>query len=373
MTKKETSKIQLKLQELGERFGLISDINKPLRGREHHGYAPEYDVVWYLDMKEHFNLEAIRKLFKHDQGLFERIQLLPFAGFEIEGSSTTSKNQLGNLSNLYSGSFIYSFLIVNNEEASVENDTYRRGVKLKRYFSSNSGDRNLFFFDRVHLTRSIETLSRSNSDNEIPVGSSKAGKRQTFGGETTSVKLYEKIRPLLGKTGLEVKHNYAPWLSKVKYQMAKEASVGNDFTDFYIGQAFYKNPSDTFTTKVKRAKSQSESLYIPNIDICLGFNAPKGFTAWLSALANTLGLDIAHFPTLYALNKPSHKNKPLFIPLIGVELETTINKHLSGGAYNLAKNTYAGVVVTNQPALKHIEFYKKEFGLKNVTAYNLEE
>ena len=374
MSKSKTLQIQDEIQKLGKKLGFISQIEKQFHSRER--YAPVYDAVWYLNLERWYNLSDIRKLFKNAPELFERIKCLPFAGFEIEGASTSSKNQLGNFANLYSGNFLYNFVIVNNSEANGENDTYRRGIKLKRYFSENSGDKNVFFFDQYHLERSKENLT--DTTNELVVSSDNLTERGTYGGETASIPLYDKILPLLKNSGLSPFQNYQPWLYEVKYQMAKEASgediesdlrIGKHFRHFYTGQAFYREP---FDKNPKNAKNKAENLYVPKIDICMGFNAPKGFTAWLTALADAIGYDgVAHFPILYALQRKMIEN--LFVPLIGIEIETSINKHLNGGIFNLAKNTYAGVVVTKEPAFKHVEFYKNELGIKNITAYCLEE
>lgn len=376
MSKSKTLQIQDEIQKLGERLGFISKIEEQLHSHEY--YAPKYDVVWELDLEKQYNLSDIRKLFMNDVKLFERIKCFPFAGFEIEGSSTTSKNQLGNFANLYSGNFLYNFVIVNNSEANGENDTYRRGVKLKRYFSENSGDKNVFFFDKCHLEQSVDNLI--DFDKELFYDSENLEERGTYGGESEStVMLYEKIRTrFLMNSGLSFKQNYSPWLYDVKYQMAKEASgkilepdfrTEDCFRHFYTGQVFYREPLDT---KAVRVKKLAESLYVPKLDICGGFNAPKGFTAWLKALADVIGNNgVAHFPILYALQRKMIED--LFVPLIGIEIEANVNKHLNGGIFNMAKNTYAGVVVTKEPALKHVEFYKKELGIKNITAYCLEE
>jgi len=373
MPKSNTLQIQNNVQALGERLGFISKVEERLHGREH--YAPIYDAVWYLNLEKLYNLSGIQELFRNAPELFERIKLLPFAGFEIEGASTSSKNQIGNFANLYSGNFLYNFVVVNNNDANGENDTYRRGVKLKRYFSENSGDRNVFFLDLYHLKQSIEKLT-------IPVCNEKIHdynnlrERGTYGGETASIPLYNKIRPLLTSSGLSAFQNYQPWLYEVKYQMAKEASgkdfemdlqTGEYYKHFYTGQIFYRMPIDTKPVKVK---NRAQSLYIPKLDICMGFTAPRGFTAWLTALANTIGFyGVANCPILYSLQRKLIKD--LFVPYIGIEIEASINKHLSGGIYNMAKNTYVGVVVTKEPALKHVEFYTKELGIKNITAYCL--
>ena len=40
------------------------------------------------------------------------------------------------------------------------------------------------------------------------------------------------------------------------------------------------------------ATKVAESHYVPKLDIVLGFNAPKGFTSWMTELSNTLKFDL---------------------------------------------------------------------------------
>ena len=318
--------------------------------------------MWYLDLEKHFSITPLQKLFKNAPDIGERLKLLPFAGFEVEGAATSSKNQISNFANLYSGNFLYNFVIVNNEAASNENDTYRRGIKLKRYFANNIGDRNVFFLDRIHLEHSISKLTCFENNIIIPESDDPA--RKKFGGETASVPLYEVLLPLLKETRMALFQNYSPWIYRIINRMAQDAAGSSEFGSFHLGLSYYKDPRHK---EVFKAKTLPESLYVPKLDVCLGFNAPNGFKAWLTVLAESLGYNEAHFPILYALK---HKLIPdLFIQLVGVEIETSVNKHLNGGIYNLAKNTYAGVVVTKENASSHVDFYKRELGVKNVTAY----
>ena len=159
--------------------------------------------------------------------------------------------------------------------------------------------------------------------------------------------------------------------------MAKKA-CGNDsksepchgecFRCLYTGQAFYKFPECENPTRAQRL---SDSAYVPKLDICAGFTAPRGFAEWLAELANVIGkVGVAHFPILYALQSGLIQPNDLFVPLLGIEIETSVNKHLSGGIFNLAKNTYIGIVVADDPKVhKFVEFYRKELGIKNVAAY----
>lgn len=368
MPKEVTCTIQNNLLEFGKKLGFIAVTEERVHQRS--VYAPIYDVVWYLDLEKHFNLSGLEELFVNDPKLFKRISKLPFAGFEIEGSSTTSKNQISNFANLYSGNFLFNFVVVNNCEANGENDTYRRGVKIKNYFAENSGDRNVFFLDNVHLLESMKNLKCY--DAKIEAFGNHSGDRQTFGGEKVSVEMYEQIRQYLEDTGLTIAQNYSPYLPKIQFAMLKEArcqSVQNGFADFFLRQAFYREPLDQ---EAQRAMTATSSFYIPRLDVVLGFNAPKCFVEWLKTIAVALKNDCAHYPILYGLANKKVIDKSLFIALISIEIESSINKHLNGGIYNMSKNSYAGILVTKESAKSHLEFFKGELGIKNITTYSLE-
>lgn len=367
MPKKETFVIQQNLVDLGNKMGFISVMEERLHKNE--CYAPVYDVVWYLDLDMQFNLNGLEELFKNDPELFERIKKLPFAGFEIEGSSTTSKNQISNFANLYSGNFLFNFVIVNNSQANGENDTYRRGVKISNYFTDNSGDRNVFFLDNEHLLKSIDALTCYNS--AIDSVDSNSVSRKTFGGEKASIEMYEQIRKYIDHSGLTIFQNYSTDIAIIKFEMLKEANGSNNknrFSNFYLRQAFYKDPCNH---EEKISTSPKTSFYIPKLDVVLGFNAPVCFVSWLKALAEVLQNDCAHYPILYGLNKGIIEK--VFISLVSIEIEASINKHLNGGIYNMAKNSYIGVLVTKEPSKSHTDFFKRELGIKNVTSYCLED
>ena len=370
MPKEDTLEIQGKIRDLGEKLGFISVIEETLH--EKNLYVPEYDVVWYLDLEKHLELENIEEFFKEDPKIFEQIKRLPFAGFEIEGSSTNSKYQLGNFINLYGGKFIYNFVIVNNYGHS-ESDTYRRGIKIKHYFAENSGDKNIIFLDTSQLDESIERLKCF--DNNIEKNDDFLDSRVRFGGETRSKDIFDKIKPFL-QTDLIVKQNYSPIISKIKHQILKrvgkhvDSNVGDEFPLFFLRQDYYKFPDKNDVSKSRQAR---DNFYIPKLDLVLGFNAPKGFTSWLLNIAESIKNDYAHYPILYGLKEKLISINDLFVPLISMEIETSVNKHANGGIYNMSKNSYIGIIVTKNKdrnmAKNHVAFFKKELGLNNILNY----
>ncbi|TWT05437.1 hypothetical protein FQV26_13470 [Planococcus sp. CPCC 101016] len=84
MAKQSTKTVQEQLVRLGEDLGFYSLKEYTFKSIIN-AYAPRYDVVWMLDV-EILNLSSV-----------EHLQLiagkyLPFAAFELEGSTTSSKN-----------------------------------------------------------------------------------------------------------------------------------------------------------------------------------------------------------------------------------------------------------------------------------------
>ena len=359
MPKNETVEIQKMLVELGTKLGFEAYMEEQIHGKD--TYAPIYDVVWYLNL-EKMNAEAMRPLFGDNQMWFDSINRVPFAGFEVEGSTTSSKNQLSNFANLYSGNFIYNFVIVNNAGAGKEADTYRRGNKLNRYFLDFAGLRNTFFFDKVHLEKSIEALNEYSSD--ISVNTNGLGQRGKFGGETASVPIFEQIKPLIEKTGFQVFQNWSPEVYTIKHKMLKNMELETDFDAFCVQRAFYPEP---YEMNIQRSKKKTDSYYIPKLDLVMGFNAPKGFVCWIRQLAYQMKYAVVDSPILYGIQNSIIKE--LFIPLISIEIESSINKHLNGGIFNMSKNSYLGILVTKENAEKHLQFFKNEMGIKNVICY----
>ena len=90
MPKKKLRRSKNAIQELGQKLGFESKKEEQIHIHNGGGYSPTYDVVWYLKLDEHFKVHGIGRMFNNAPHLFERIKRLPFAVFEIEGSTTTS-------------------------------------------------------------------------------------------------------------------------------------------------------------------------------------------------------------------------------------------------------------------------------------------
>lgn len=363
MPSKETLKIQNHINELGIRLGFKSVIETKLDYSDM--YGPTYDVIWFIDLTKYFNFKPLKPLFKNNIKQFDLFKNFPFAGFEIEGSNTTSKNQLSNFVNLYCGKFLYNFIIVDNKGAKNEEDTYRRGLKLHRYFTENSGDGNLFFLDKTQFYKSIESLD--DFEDFINASDLNSCSRSAIGGEKISIKMYENIREYIDNTGFIIEQNYSPIISKLKYNMLKECKIQDDeYTYFYLRQKYYWTP---YNEVIKYATKEKDNFYVPKLDLVLGFNAPVGFKMWLIEIAKNIKFDLINYPLLYGLKRNKIDN--LFIPLIAFEIESSINKHLNGGIYNMSKNSYIGILVTNENSNSHIDYYKSKMGINNIISYCL--
>ncbi len=366
MPKQSTKEIQDAVQKLGERLGFISVVEE--RIHSHTAYAPVYDVVWYLDTTGFFDTDALALLFKNAPELMAQIKKLPVAGFEIEGAATSSKNQLGNFANLYSGNFLFNFVIVNNNAAKNENDTYRRGRKLYRYFNEEIGSRNTVFMDCVHLNKSIESLKCC--DSTVSAEKTPVEARRSFGGDTTSIEMYDAILPYIAASGFEIKQNYSPVLPYIKHKLITKALAGTDseMLNFYLGRFFHKypeNPEKSVSSKV------TDMFYIPKIDVVLGFNLQKGFYCWLRELATALGDDAVVFPMLYGVGEKIIGD--IFVPLVGIEFESSINKHCNGGIINMHHYTHTGVLISSIDSKSHIDFMRHQLGINNVTHLSIGE
>lgn len=366
MPKIKTLDIQKQLKELGELLGFESCLENSIHDNNNY-YVPIYDCVWYLNLEKYFNLKPLKPLFSGNSFWFDKLRRIPFAGFEIEGASTSSKNQLGNFANLYSGNFLYKFVIVNNEESNGEGDTYRRGLKLHRYFSDYGGISNFFFFDNAHLQESINLIKKKRLDNSV---ASMAGDdpsvvyRSKVGGEAkNNCLMFDEVIKYFHNTGFSIAQNYCPQTDKFRYDIMNDCSSGNKLASFYLRQSYYENP-----VKMDEKETNSRSaVYVPKLDLVIGIKAPKGFLEWLRAVGIQLKNEVVNFPIMYQLVKKN--NFSIDIPLISLELENSQNKHANGGLFNMSKHSYLGIVVTQEDFDSHFKFITKHLGLNNLLSY----
>lgn len=365
MPKKQTLEIQNFLEDLGEHLGLIS--RKEVQLDKENYYSPIYDVVWFLDLDKKFNLDILNKYVSNNKCI-QDLKLLPIAVFEIEGAATSSKNQLGNLSNITFSDIFLKFIIVNNEAAIPEKDSYRRGLKIVRYFENNFGNENIIFLDWNHIKNTYKWLNIKEEDKEINSCINNDIIRDGFGGENKSIDIFNEILQDLIYTKLEIKQNYTPDKCKLKYYIedyvGKLLDSSNNEVNFYLKKLGCKDPN---TKEIYNLKSVNSRYYLPKLDVVLGFNLPTSILKWLKGLSNIIENDIINSSVIFYLK---NKNiKKVFVPLISIEIETTTSKHLNGGIVNMWKNSYVGILVANKEALGHINFFKN-YGCNNVFLYD---
>lgn len=360
LVKQTTKAVQEQLFNLGKDLGFHS-LKEYTFSSILNSYAPRYDVVWMLDVGA-LNLDSL-----------EHIQLiegkyLPFAAFELEGSTTSSKNQVGNVGNLQLSPCYYNFMVVNNAQAAKENDTYRRGMKIVRTLQRVNGERQLYFIDSSMLKKLPAFLKTSivpwKSAEVIP------SRPKGSGGEVQSILVAEKLLPPLLQTNLEIgfdrKPDYFKWIYHIdqKFQQIKVPAKSK----YLLKQKFTKSPTPNLQAEVKSAK---DYYYIPKIDIAAGFNIEGGFVQFLQFLAQQMGADVIHFPFLqYLLDK---QEETIYFPLLGIEIEINESKHALGGLINLANFQYVGWLVSPKAMKPYVETYKHHLGMQNVHHIEVEE
>lgn len=348
MSKNTTNYIQNQLKELGNLLGFKSLIEYSFKENSSL-YAPRYDVVWLLDVsilkiQESLDLKLIENKF------------LPFVAFEIEGSTTSSKNQLGNIGNLRLSPCHYNFLIVNNDAAGKENDTYRRAIKLMRTTQELMGNRTIFLLDSSMLNDSTAIISSKTSIHSIKKSIPRI---KGSGGEKQSLEVAKDLLKILDKSSLQVELDQSPAYHKYAYHNLKNDSIDRHFTH---------NP---ITFEQKQIKRSSQYYYIPKVDIMAGFSLRGGFVDFLIYCGTKLKTDVVNYPLLqYLVDFP---NSEMYHPLLGIEIETKESKHALGSMLNLHHYFQFGWLVSNEQMKSYTELYQHHFGMRNINFINAEE
>lgn len=336
MSKLSTINIQTKLVKLGESLGFKAEMEYSFQRL--HAYNPRYDVVWFLDVQS-LNIAHLIGIELLDN------RWLPIASFEIEGSTTSSKNQVGNIGNLLISSSQFHFIVVANKEAGKENDTYRRGVKIVRTIQELLGNKNIIFLDETMLPEAIST------ETSIVTNPQKIERKKGAGGETISIPIAEKISTLLATTNLAISYDVVSEYFKEQFAAKKLDLTNQQFT------------VDPTTFERKSITAVSQYYYCPKIDISAGFQLSGGFIEFLKAITINLREDVQIYPFLQAIQ--SSKVQEIYYPLLGVEIETGDSKHAIGGLVNAGRLHQVGWLVGIDTMLGAFETYQQYFGLKN--------
>lgn len=348
MSKKTTNYIQTQLKELGDLLGFESAIEYSF-GENSSLYTPRYDVVWLLDVSV-LNIQQ-----PLESKLIEN-RFLPFVAFEIEGSTTSSKNQLGNIGNLRLSPCHYNFLIVNNDAAGKENDTYRRAMKLMRTTQELMGNRTMFLLDSSMINNIEEVTLCKTTIHSIKKSESRV---KGSGGEKQSLEIAKDLLKILNMSNLQVELDQSPAYHKYAYHTLKNDSVNRHFTH---------NP---ITFEQKQITRSSQYYYIPKVDIMAGFSLRGGFVEFLVHCGRKLKTDVVNYPLLqYLLDFPSSE---MYHPLLGIEIETKESKHALGSMLNLHHYFQFGWLISNENMKSYTELYQHHFGMRNIHFVNAEE
>jgi hypothetical protein len=358
MSKQTTSDVQNWIVALGKKMGFHSEPEAQfptLQGK----YSPRFDVVWYLDVPPNVLLSELDLFPNNDwNSYFKRI---PIASFEIEGSTTTSKNQVGNFANLYMSPTLINFVVVLNSEASNENDTYRRGVKISRTFRHLYGDKNVILVDwsqlynvnPIGLTRTIFNDIKEYSPRNKGSG----------GEKDSSIAIINSIGKKLSCSSLFVFNDYKPhqlqWAySQIETLQRIQCPID---CDIICGKTATWDPS----TKDQKSITRSQDwYYIPKLDIIAGFYLPEIFTSFLYCLSHQCEPDSCIYPLLNYIK--SNYNEQLFFPFISVEVESGISKHLNGGILNMSAFSFMGLLVSSFEGQRHLQMIQEQLSVRNV-------
>jgi len=182
--------------------------------------------------------------------------------------------------------------------------------------------------------------------------------------------MYEKIVPHITNSGMEIRQNYAPDKAQFEFMLNQyihnNLESSSEIADFFLLQKTFLMPD---FKQIRKSSKPLDSYYIPKLDVVSGFNSPRSFIKWMRALASELNNDIVNFPMLFAILNGAVQD--VFLPIISIEIESSVNKHMNGGILNMAKNSFCGVLVTRSDAKPHLEFFKNKLNYNNIVLYEV--
>ena len=369
--KGSTLALKQALADIGEHLGF--EVESEDKDTNALGYRTETDLVWYHRIVDHYDIGPFFDLLG---GVIEPFERIPIAGFEIEGSDPTSKDQISNIVNLGQRHIPFKFIVV-DQAGSPEGNTYRRLVNIIHSMNVWFGHQQVLPIDASHLP----ALKGAIGDATIETGarpSRRAGapKREGRGGEGKATKKqYRSIAEAVASTTLEMRQDYSPPALKHLFAMQRAlfdglsgASAEDEALQFYLRRKRAMPP------KTNR-QTFDAFYYTPKIDIGYGFQLPQPMVAFLSAVASIIGPDAQLNPFVERIDAQAVDAKDLWTCLFGFELETSASKHGGAALVNLARNAIHGFVVTKarQKMQAKLELYRTEFGgLGNVRVWEPE-
>ncbi len=362
MSKRSTQHLVDAIVEIGENIGFISKTEVSLSNLDpinRYDYDPRFDVLWFLDISD-YNPAGLQSVFPHAPSIPTEI---PVMAFEVEGSTTSSKNQAGNLFNLTMCPSLFKYMIVDNQGAKNEQDTYRRGIKICRTLGDSFPARSFIFSDKRHLIN-LSSIDYSTEDN--PIIQRVGGKRHAGrGGEQMDTLLYLSgiLSDIEENTIFSVFQDYSPpqfeWMYASIKQLQDLASE-NETLSMALGFDFFWIPKQDKRSITK----MQDYYYIPKIDMAIEVPLPLGFTKFL----HDLSMQHSHDRIQYSILEYAYQNKNSVIkyPLLGIEHENSKNKHMNGGIANISKFFYKGILIADAPASGHLSTMKTA-GIRNVS------
>lgn len=356
MQKSSTNKIIDDICLIGEKIGLRSVKEHSFNIES--TYSPRYDVVWFLNIKSMNTRKIMQKYLDFDNPWLSYFDELPLAVFEVEGSTTTSKNQVGNLINTYTSPAYFKFIITDNAGAGNENDTYRRGIKIIRSFSKLIGNRNIFLLDNFHLKKIYKIIMVNPVVYTVDSKMDKQRKKGS-GGETISNEHRLKIENDFSECNLVQFMDWEPENYNWYYDQFATITA-NDENDFILGKKVIYKPDN----EIRKVNKRSDYYYVPKLDLCYGFYLVNGFIDFIKNVALCVSPETYNYPLLDYVIK-QNKNK-LFFPLVTFEIESGYSKHCNGGIINMSFHSFCGIVIGNLEINSHLKSLHKTFGIQNV-------
>lgn len=326
-------------------------------------YIPEVDAVWYFDTSKKLNLELIERTLKEINTKF--IQYLPLVGFEIEASDPTSKIQISNAANLYVQHYPFGFLVIDEEKG--KKDLYRRAARILRTFRFHFGQINYLPLSKGQIFSLLKHDWKEPSNLTYSFEQKKYSKGA--GGESVKSKFVrEKLVKIGEKAGFSVYSDWSPEDLNLDFKLRKKIlnSINNPIKSH---KRFLSEEVSLTPTESKIIKRWDRFYIKPKIDVnwCIGL--PLRFNEFIEKII-TLDDDFKY-------NLPIYKKVNGPYPIIGFEIESSVDKHAGGGILNLSRYTHYGFLVVKKKdkraLLRKIKTYSRNLGINNVYPLTFEE
>ena len=351
---------------LGKELGFLSDTEVKEYSKNlsfNNEYEPEIDAVWYIDISQTIAINELKQIKNHFNLHF--IKFLPLVGFEIEASDPTSKTQISNAANLCVQHYPYGFLVVDEEKG--EKDLYRRAARILRTFLFQFGQNNYLPLSKSQLNSLQNHQWKEDLKKSIILGKTKYSKG--IGGESKNVKkIREKIISIGEKVGFTIRTDWSPDDLKLDFKLRNNIfkNIENPLKEQkrLLCQEISWTP-----TEYKSIRKWFYFYIRPRIDIIWCIGLPLRFIEFIN--------EIKKLDDDFLYNLPIFRDPKEPYPIIGFEIESSLDKHGGAGILNLSRYTHYGFLVTEKKNLqlleKKIKTYSRSLGINNVYPLTFEE